>query len=325
MAITATNGINQAEFVNIGGTDQWIQIRGHNRDNPAILWINGGPGFTTIPQTFFYTPWERDFTVVMWDQRGEGKSFHRSGPSVASTMSIERMAQDGIEVAEYLRDQVGLKSIILVGHSWGSILGVRMALARPDLFSAYVGTGQVVNLQRSLGLTYHLVMEKARAEKIEDAIAQLSDAGPPPYADPAKTWTLIRWANQLDPPPASSRTRPTWPGIWAILNLTLLAEPAVKSGAVFSQEVMLDAMLAEEIESHGVRFGLPVVFIQGAGDLVTPTKLVEEYFSRIEAPQKAILIMAEAGHLAIFRNGTTFLQLLRNHVLPVFQDNPALH
>src|SRR3954463_4840927 len=78
MAINTPNGINEAGYVRIGGIDQWVQIRGQDRGNPVLLWLNGGPGGSTIQMTYFFRDWEKHFTLVMWDQRGEGKTFARS-------------------------------------------------------------------------------------------------------------------------------------------------------------------------------------------------------------------------------------------------------
>ena len=133
LAITTPNGISWSGYVRIGGIDQWLQIRGEDKANPVLLWLNGGPGYSTIPQTLSHREWEKYFTVVMWDQRGEGRTLEESGTDIAPTMNIPRMTADGVEVADYLRQRLGKHGIVLLGHSWGSILGVEMARRRPDL------------------------------------------------------------------------------------------------------------------------------------------------------------------------------------------------
>ena len=134
-------------YVKIGGIDQWIQIRGEDRGNPVILFVHGGPGRSTIPISSGWQPWERYFTVVQWDQRGAGRTFRMTGEPIAATMTLAQMTQDGVEVAEYLRAHLHKDRIILIGHSWGSFLGIHIVKRRPDLFHAFVGAGQLVGKQ----------------------------------------------------------------------------------------------------------------------------------------------------------------------------------
>ena len=200
LAISTPNGIDEAMFVPIGGIDQWIQIRGQNRDNPVLLWLHGGPGFSTVIDTAEFVSWEKDFTVVMWDQRGDGKTFEKYGRSVSGTMTMERMADDGIEVAEYLRQHLKKDKVILLGHSWGSMLGIRMISKRPDLFSVYVGTGQSVNFSRALEVSYPLILQKARALGYSRVVAEIEAVGPPPYTSAQQWFVPVGWENRLDGP-----------------------------------------------------------------------------------------------------------------------------
>lgn len=126
IAIHTPNGIDEAMYAKIGGIDQWIQIRGQDRNNPVILCLHGGPGGSWLAQTPLFWPWEKEFTVVQWDQRGTGKTLESTGSSVAATMSVDRMVQDGIEVSEFLRNHLHKDKIILLGFSWGSLLGIHM-------------------------------------------------------------------------------------------------------------------------------------------------------------------------------------------------------
>src|SRR5579864_3169738 len=133
-AIDPARGIDETRFVRLGGIEQWISIRGRNRDNPVILLLHGGPGIalSVMPRNLLWS-WTADFTVVQWDQRGAGKTFGRSGP-VGADVTIDRMTRDGVELAEFLREHLHKKKVVLAGVSWGSMLGVHIVKARPDLF-----------------------------------------------------------------------------------------------------------------------------------------------------------------------------------------------
>ena len=164
-AITAPNGIDQGRYVEIGGIEQWITIRGEDRRNPVLLFLHGGPGDATNPWGYAgFRSWLKVFTVVQWDQRGAGRTMGRNGAPLAAAITIPRMTQDGIELAELLRKTLQKDKIIIVGHSWGSILGVFMAKARPDLFYAFVGTGQVSDPTRNYVVAYDELLRKEHSE-----------------------------------------------------------------------------------------------------------------------------------------------------------------
>ena len=137
-AITSPDGIDEAKYVEIGGIEQWITLRGEDRNHPVLLFLHGGPGDATNPWGYAgFRSWLKHFTVVQWDQRGAGRTLERNGSSLAPTITIERMAQDGIELAELLRKSLAKEKIVLVGHSWSSILGVFVVKAR-NVFEHFV-------------------------------------------------------------------------------------------------------------------------------------------------------------------------------------------
>jgi pimeloyl-ACP methyl ester carboxylesterase len=304
---TDASGIHEARYVRIGGIGQWIQIRGDHRSNPVLLWLSGGPGLSTIPSTPAYRSWEKVFTVVMWDERGEGKTFEQSGKSVAPTMTIDRMTDDGIEVAEFLCRHLHKRKIVLLGHSWGSILGIHMIRRRPDLFSAYVGTGQVVELERDAEAAYPLLIQRAKDVHNTAAEKQLEDVGPPPYPDSPKKWIWIRWANLLDPGQhgGGGGTQPAY----------------LMQGAIWSQRLMWNSILHDDLPALGTNFQVPIFFIQGAEDRLTVTRLARVYFDEIRAPQKQFVVLPSVGHLAIFTARDAFFRVLVARVLPVALAN----
>ncbi len=195
MAIRDPNGIDERRHVRIGGVEQWITIRGQSRDNPAVLVLHGGPGAPVSALAAHFIPWERDFTVIQWDQRGAGKSYYPSN----APPTIDLMIRDALEVSEYVRQRLHKNKIILLGHSWGSVLGVHVVKARPDIFVAWVGTGQIVNAQQNEITAYAQVLAKARARTDQQGIDALTKSGAPPYQQLRQMGIERRWAMQYEP------------------------------------------------------------------------------------------------------------------------------
>ena len=169
VAITSPNGVQEAHFVTLNGHDEWVSIRGQDRSNPVLLMVDGGPGAAS--SVFVPYRWERDFTIVEWDQPGAGRTFSKAGGKIDPNLSIEEIAQDGVALAQVLREHFHKNKIGVFASSWGSIIGIHMMKLRPDLFYAYVGTGQTVNFAKGEILNYQHVVAKARARGDKTAIA----------------------------------------------------------------------------------------------------------------------------------------------------------
>ncbi len=319
MIISSVHGIDERRFVRIGGIEQWISIRGQNRENPVILVLHGGPGAPTSPLARHFLPWERDFTVVQWDQRGGGKSY----PSNHAALSIELMIRDALEVSNYLRNRLHKSKIILLGHSWGSVLGVHLAKSRPDLFDAYVGTGQIVNMQNNEVAAYARVLAKARGLRDQNATDALEKSGPPPYHDIRQMGLERRWAMQYEP---GLRYGPIGP---QGLLVELLTAPdyslkdvlnyfkGVIAGDDFFGHALDGPLMREDLPALGTDFSVPFFIVEGAQDDVTPASLAQSYFDRITAPRKSFLLMPDAGHMALLTKSDDFLKFLVTNVRPV--------
>jgi pimeloyl-ACP methyl ester carboxylesterase len=315
-AIASPKGIDEGQFVAIGGIEQWITIRGWDRDNPMLLFLHGGPGDVTNPWTFaLFAPWEKHFTVVQWDQRGAGKTLRKSGPTVAPTITVDRMVQDGIELTEYLLKHLGKKKIIIVGHSFGTILGLGMVRARPELFYAYVGTGQVADETKNYVVAYDELLKKARAVGNQQAIDELSRAGPPPYESGGGYRVQWKWANAFEGADQF---------LAGTIGLTLVAPGSsvqvmndIGDGEMLSAERLVGATKPRGPKELGLEFSVPMFFIQGAEDFTTPTALARNYLEAIKAPRKEFVTINSGGHFAVFIHSDQFLLELVKLVGPL--------
>jgi len=314
-AILSPNGIDAAEFVDIGGIPQWITIRGMDRDNPVLLFLHGGPGDATNPYGYAtFRPWLKDFSVVQWDQRGAGRTLGRNGADVASTISIERMVDDGIELAEHLRQSLGKERIVLVGHSWGSILGALMAKARPDLFHALVGTGQVADPARSYDVAWRALLAKAEELGDETAIEELREVGPPPYRGGRGYGVQRKWSNRFE---GADRFLASTLGLALTApGYTLRDVHDWLEGQGLSAEPLVPQTSALTSSDLAGEFELPVFVIQGAEDFTTPTNLAEAFVDSIQAPKKGFVAIP-GGHFAVFMDPEAFRKVLVARVVPL--------
>jgi pimeloyl-ACP methyl ester carboxylesterase len=310
-AQTAAPGIDEQGFVRVGGIDQWIAIQGRNAANPAILYLHGGPAEAQSPFLKTFAPWEQDFTVVNWDQRGSGKTYGRNGPSTPD-MTLERMVQDAIEVAEHARRRLGKARLILVGQSWGALLGLNVVKQRPDLFGAFVGTAQPVSWALSLQGVERFARAQASAAGDQAAIKALDDAETLPIDDMRRMMASRRWRMapsdleylklQADftgpPPPPTTGDVADW-----------------LAGGAYTIPKLLPVILHFDITSLG-DFALPIVLIEGRDDHITSPPAARDWLDHVRAPAKAF-VPIDGGHYACFTNAQAFVAALKSQVLPV--------
>jgi len=315
-AITSAKGIDEAAFVTLGGIEQWITIRGQNRDNPVLLFVHGGPGDVTHHWTFaLFGPWLDHFTLVQWDQRGAGRTLKKNGPSIAPTITLDRMTQDGIELAGYLRKYLKKDKIIIVCHSFGSILGLLMARAKPQCFHAYVGTGQVGDSTRNYSVAYDALLAKARSLGNQSAIDDLTRVGPPPYKSGEGFQVQRRWANSFEGADQF---------LFATLGYGLVA-PGYSvedindsgDGQILSADQLVPQTKSLTSRDFGLKFSIPIFVFQGAEDFTTPTALAKHYLESLEAPRKKFIPIPDAGHFVVFMRPNQFLAELLKHVAPL--------
>jgi proline iminopeptidase len=330
-AITSPNGINSLEPVRIGGIDQWIEVRGQNVNNPILLFIHGGPGIAFIPLAgAWQASWEGYFTVVQWDQRGAGKTYASNDKELQRrTMNVPQMEQDTLGVVNYLRNRFHREKIFVVGHSWGSVLGLWLAHEHPELIYAYVGVGQVINTEQNEEVGYKDALQEAHKRHNERAVKDLESIAPypPPNASFRKTSILRDWERDLLGPPLST---PQFTNMKRILSevvsapeYSLADDRGWFRGTSFSLNILLPEVSKVDLNKLGLDFRAPIFFFEGRHDPYSPSSLIWEYSQAIKAPHKEFIWYDNSGHFAFFEEQQKFADELFQKVLPLANYRPS--
>lgn len=311
--IASPVGIAEAGYIRVGGHDHWVTIRGEDRRNPVLLILDGGPGYATSP--FAPSPWERNFTVVHWDQPGAARTFARAGRKVDARLTEDDFADFGVALTEYARRRLGQEKVGILATSWGTLIGLRMIRERPDLFYAYVGAGQVVDGGRGEAIGYRQVMAKARRLDDGQAVKALQRIGPPPFASQEELSVQRTLATQYETGAPSgwriARSLLTAPG-YTILDVRNWFD-----GFLTSTRTFYEMRRARAAVKLGVDFHVPVFIFQGVEDDFTPHDLAREYFNQIRAPQKLFVSVPGAGHFAASSHLPELRELLLERVRPL--------
>jgi pimeloyl-ACP methyl ester carboxylesterase len=292
--------IDEESFVKIGGIEQWVTIKGSSCSNPVILVLHGGPGNPNTPFAHaLYGPWEKDFTVVQWDQRGAGMTYGRNPPGEDDMLTIEQMRDDGLALAKYLTTHLDKRKVILMGGSWSSILGVYMIKAQPELFYAYIGSSHIVNYLENQASMYASVLALAKAAGDADSVSKVEALGPPPWTNP-RNFGILRKVDRKYEALATDPAPKSW---WdfAPAYTTPKASADYEAGEDYSYVQFVgfkgNGMASKvDLPKLGTRFDLPVYIVQGAEDLLTQPAISRRYFDSISAPQKDYALVPRAGH-----------------------------
>jgi pimeloyl-ACP methyl ester carboxylesterase len=299
------------ENVKIGDFNQSLLIRGKNADKPVILYIHGGPGASEM---FFY-PYqenlENEFVVVNWEQRGAGKSF-REDIDLAS-LNMRQLMSDAYDVSEYIRKKFKQPKIFIMGHSWGSYLGLHLVKAHPELFYCYIGVGQVVNMQKNDKMSYENLLAMARSNQDHCAVRSLLKIGTPPYTNKRRAWIRDKWLDkyggQLYNPSLRFKLQVLlkiiFGGVYSLADYIRYFKGISLSARSSLHETLYRVDLFQEI----TEVEIPVLLMMGRHDLLTHMQLANDYFDFLKAPDKAFMIFEFSAHHPMIEETEKFCDL----------------
>jgi pimeloyl-ACP methyl ester carboxylesterase len=301
--------------VALGGVEQWISIHGEDPSAPVLLFLHGGPGASIYgPRRKYLRALERRWRVVDWDQRGAGRSFR--GDEDGAVLTLERLVLDGVELVEWICRELGVERVVLVGHSFGTVLGVRMSQAAPVRIAAYVGAAQVVQWAVQEELGYDWALAEARRQGNARALEALEGLGRPvqgTYASGGRGLeTQRRWLGRL----GGVSGDPAFVVPFVLSTFTCIDYPLMAKlrypKAMRRSIRCLWADLGRRIDlvRDVKRLDVPVVLFAGRRDHITDLSLIELWHGALEAPEKRLEIVDDAGHLAPFEAPEAFMACL---------------
>ncbi len=320
--IVTPEGVERLEKVRIGGIDQWISVRGFDRRNPILLFIHGGPGFPAMPTSWSYQRgWEEYFTVVQWDQRGTGKTYVTNDPAqVGPTMTPERMIADTEEMIDWLRREFGKQKIFVLGHSWGSYLGLEIARRHPEWLHAYIGMGQATNSRESERRGWQFAIDHARRAGNEAAARELQSIAGYEKADRLSLEAVELQRKWLGVYGGAVRGRKRFDH--EIVGTALAPEysdadvTSIWTASDFSEQRLLSAVLTVDFSTVAA-LKCPLILFNGRDDYNVSASLAAEWFERLAAPSKTLVWFERSAHDIMNEEPGKMLIALVQHARPI--------
>jgi proline iminopeptidase len=320
--IVTPRGIERLEKVHLSGIDQWVSIRGADNRNPVLLLIHGGPGYVSIPLSWWFTRgWEEYFTVVQWDQRGSGKTYLLNSPAaVAPTLTLERMVADAEDMTDWARKQLGKQKVFVIGQSFGSYLGLELARRHPDWLYAYIGVGQLTDgpesERRGWNFAHAAAQRAGNAQAVREleSIAPYFSAGRRPSLD--DIYTQRKWVEFYGGLMAYRQ------GGSAESHLVELSPDYtdeeiehIWQGNEFIERYLLAQTLGLDL-SRTHKLDCPLIVFAGRHDYVVNAQLAATWFESVSAPAKQFVWFENSGHLIMSEEPGKFLISLLRYARP---------
>ena len=305
-------------FVEINGMKQGMFIQSVNLENPVLLFLHGGAGSPEIAFTEQYpTGLDKIFTVCWWEQRGSGMSYSRSIKK--EEMTIGQMISDTIAVTHYLKKRFNKEKIYVMGHSWGSLLGVLTVQQEPQLFHAYIGIGQVARQLESERLAYTYMLQEFNKANNNKMIRKLKKHSIDKGGEVSLRYLGVRSEGMMQL------------GIGVMHNCTSMMECVMTvlrykgytlkekfkfpMGSSFSLKYLWEFVLQTDLIKQVKELKVPVYIFQGKYDYQVSYFIAKEFTAAVNAPVKGFYTFENSAHSPCFEEPDKMCRILLTDVL----------
>jgi pimeloyl-ACP methyl ester carboxylesterase len=293
-----------------------LMIRGHSTDNPVLLFLAGGPGGSEMGAMRKHLPaLEQHFTVVTWDQRGTGKAYDELDPT--DTYTLDSVVDDTIAVTDHLRARFGQDRIYLLGQSWGSTLGVLAVQQHPELYTAFVGAGQMVSQLATDTIFYDDTLEWARANGDTGLVGELDAIGPPPYERMLDYETALAYEHEVYPydHTPNAEGEGGFSENFIVSEYTLIDQVHLLGAFMDTFSVLYPQLQDIDFRDSATDFEIPMFFVQGAHEAAGRADVFEDWYPRVDAPVKDVTVLDTSGHRPLWEQPDEFVDYMVDTVL----------
>ncbi|MDA1354378.1 MAG: alpha/beta hydrolase [bacterium] len=306
--------IDESLTLNINGTQQWVRLRGASATNPLLLIIHGGPGLPSSPlATLTDTTLVKHFTVVHWDQRGAGKSF--KGDNTLEATQIATYVNDAKSLIRQLQEMMAVKKMFVLGYSWGSVIGFKIAQEHPDWLHAYIGVGQIGHFAKSEQESYETALALSIVRKDTDAQDELEELGPPPYLTAKALLMERKWVQNFGGFYRGKDNKK----IVNLFTAATMSSPDYTfrdilnwmSGMNRSLDKLLPAWNFVNLETPPATINTPFYVISGVEDFTITHSTSYSLFKSVKAPKgKTFFRFPKSAHMPFLEEPQRFLDTL---------------
>ena len=325
--IDTPDGIQEDAYVEIGGIEQFMQIRSEDLNNPVVLWLHGGPGFPLTYMNYYYQgELEKDFTVACLAQRGCGRTYFKNGN--AANASPDDLLSDIHEAVEVLKKRFHKEKVIIMAQSWGTVIGMKYTEQHPENVAAYIGVGQVTQFAKGKVYSARKAADLAErqgntrdAERLRElaaAFEQVSDIQNVNIKDLEEmiitSGSYLKAAGEM-----SGLKQMTTALTSPHFNLNdarwFLFASSTKN-IIDSQTELIDYMyFGFDLNQIRLSENVPVLFVQGDCDYITPTDMVKEYCESADSDSVRIVTIPDTGHTPFLDNPAAFCEAVKGLTL----------
>jgi len=298
------------EYVQINGIKQYF-LHYPSPQKEVILHLHGGPGSSATLFAYMVKPYLDFCNVVYYDQRGAGRT-QKKNKSKPEDLTIENLIADLKQIICYVKEKYQTNKIILLGQSWGTILGTLYVLKYPDDVLCYIGTGHCIDTRLEMKITYDKLKDAIETKGNKKDAKKLMEMQNLPtmevdeknYVAMETKFFFLRTKYGLTLKMGKLFKIMLKSPIFKLSDLILMIKGPKTNMKLMKW--MTDYSIYETTE-----YSVPVYYLLGRDDWQVPSTLAAEYFEKINAPQKGLYWIENAGHATDADNPTDFYNAVK--------------